>query len=305
MWLLIGTLLAFLASVKLHSPAFSSPIVRSSPLAVCGWHTCKLLPMAGCRWWLWRRFVVANVPAVAFELIYPKLIILAGVLWNIGELLGVVGILMGEGQSVEWLDAPGLFAAVFHRGSARHRFGALDCCRIPQSSRTAIVYVTQWYILGAVFWFPWLYLVAQFMIFWSTATGVVAADCELVVRAQRAWAVVHGRSPWGPRTTLFRRLSVGLIHSYYLKHYWLLVARPLLLWAECTHLIGGPIPGVAGEPPAPVGSMMMLIPVLRGGDQSPHDDDGPLPPAAVQPGVAVHRVFGAIAYTAVSVQGVV
>ena len=35
------------------------------------------------------------------------------------------------------------------------------------------LYVTQWYILGAIFWFPWLHLVAQFTIFWAPATGVV------------------------------------------------------------------------------------------------------------------------------------
>ena len=35
------------------------------------------------------------------------------------------------------------------------------------------MYVTQWYILAAVFWFPWLYTVAVLMIFWVPATGVI------------------------------------------------------------------------------------------------------------------------------------
>jgi len=37
------------------------------------------------------------------------------------------------------------------------------------------IYVSQWYLLAALFWFPWLYSIAQIMLIFEAARGTVQA----------------------------------------------------------------------------------------------------------------------------------
>ncbi|MCI0705393.1 MAG: cbb3-type cytochrome c oxidase subunit I, partial [Planctomycetia bacterium] len=168
-WLLGGSALALIASIKLHSPYFltGSPEltfgrVRMAHLQSVGIGWASMSTIAACLWLMCR--------LSRAELIYPKLLYLAGALWNIGVFLAVFGILFGDGQSVEWLDAPPYAPPFFVAGLGIVVAWVVATFR---RRRELHIYVTQWYILGAVFWFPWMYLVAVFMIFWSPATGVV------------------------------------------------------------------------------------------------------------------------------------
>src|SRR5437763_867411 len=99
------------------------------------------------------------------------------------------------------------------------------------------VYVTQWYLLAAVFWFPWMYLVTQFMIFWSPAKGVV----PMVVN----WWFAHNfLGLWltpiglGSAYYLIPKIIGRPIHSYYLSiiGFWSLAL--FYSWAGIHHLIG-------------------------------------------------------------------
>src|SRR5688572_22939533 len=104
-WLLVGSALAFVASVKLHSPYFltgSAELtfgrVRMAHLQSVGIGWASLATVAACLWLMCR--------LSRAELIYPRLLYFAGTLWNIGVFLAVFGVLFGDAQSVEWLDAP-------------------------------------------------------------------------------------------------------------------------------------------------------------------------------------------------------
>src|SRR3954447_25277627 len=103
-WLLVGSALALIASIKLHSPYFltgSAELtfgrVRMAHLQAVriGWASLASVAAA-----LWQMCRLARP-----ELLYPKILYAAGVLWNIGAFLAVFGIIFGDGQSVEWLDA--------------------------------------------------------------------------------------------------------------------------------------------------------------------------------------------------------
>jgi cytochrome c oxidase cbb3-type subunit 1 len=231
------------------------------------------------------------------ELIYPKILYLACGLWNFGVVLAVLGILLGDGQSVEWLDAP-QYAPPFIVAS----LGIVSAWVVAvfRRRREAHVYVTQWYIFAAVFWFPWLYLVANFMIFWSPATGVVQPIAN--------WWYGHNvLGLWftpvavGTAYYVIPKIIGRPIHSYYLSitGFWALAL--FYSWAGMHHLIGGPIPAWLASA-STVGSMMMFIPVIAVGINHHMTMVGHFHRLKYSPALRF-TVFGAIAYTCVSFQG--
>ena len=297
-WLLVGSALAILASIKLHSPYFftGSPEltfgrVRMAHLQAVGIGWSAMAGMGGAIW-LMSRLTRA-------VLIYPKLLVLAGTLWNIGMILNIVGTLGGDAQSVEWLDAPP-YVAPFLVAS----IGIVAAWTIAtfRRRREPHVYVTQWYIFAAVFWFPWLYTVAVLMIFWMPATGVV----QPVVN----WWFGHNYlGLWltpigvGAAYYLIPKIIGRPIHSYYLSilGFWSLAL--FYSWAGMHHLIGGPIPAWLSTA-STVGSMMMFIPVIAVAINHHMTMVGHFHRLKYSPALRF-TVFGAVTYTAVSFQGAV
>src|SRR5882757_189499 len=142
-WLLIGTVLALLASFKLHSPYFLTNTpeltfgrVRMAHLQAVGLGWSALVAMAASIWLMCRLSRV--------DLIYPKLLVLAGTIWNIGMAADIIGILIGHGTSVEWLDAPRYAPPFFVAG-----VGIVSAWTVAtfRRRREKHVYVSQWYIL--------------------------------------------------------------------------------------------------------------------------------------------------------------
>ncbi len=295
-WLLAGSLLAIIASTKLHSPYFLTGTaeltfgrVRMAHLQAVGIGWASLATVAACLWQMCR--------LARAELIYPKILYFAGTLWNIGVALAVLGILFGDGQSVEWLDAP-RYAPPFFVAA----LGIVSAWTVAvfRRRRESHVYVTQWYILAAVFWFPWLYLVAVFMIFWSPATGVV----QPIVN----WWFGHNTlGLWftpvavGTAYYIIPKIIGRPIHSYYLSitGFWALAL--FYAWAGMHHLIGGPIPAWLASA-STVGSMMMFIPVIAVAINHHMTMLGHFHRLKYSPALRF-TVFGAIAYTCVSFQG--
>ena len=122
------------------------------------------------------------------------------------------------------------------------------------------VYVSQWYFLGALFWFPWLYVIAQIMIIWAPAQGVVQSITN--------WWFAHNvLGLWltpmalGTAYYLIPKVLGRPIYSYYLSvlGFWSLAL--FYNWAGVHHLIGGPVP-VWLISAGIVASVMMVIPVV-------------------------------------------
>ncbi|MBP3959263.1 cbb3-type cytochrome c oxidase subunit I [Gemmata sp. G18] len=296
LWLLVGSALALLASIKLHSPYFltgSAELTfgraRMAHLQSVGIGWSSLAAVAACLWLMCR--------LSRAELIYPKMLYLAGALWNVGVFLAVFGILFGDGQSVEWLDAPP-YAPPFFVAA----LGLVSAWTVAtfRRRRELHVYVTQWYILGAVFWFPWLYLVAQFVIFWMPVPGVV----QPIVN----WWFGHNvLGLWftpvavGTAYYLIPKIIGRPVHSYYLSiiGFWALAL--FYSWAGMHHLIGGPIPAWLATA-STVGSMMMFIPVIAVAINHHMTMLGHFQRLRYSPALRF-TVFGSISYTVVSFQG--
>lgn len=296
LWLLAGSALALVASFKLHIPYFLTGNaeltfgrVRMAHLQAVSIGWASLASVAACLWLMCR---LARV-----ELIYPKMLYLSAALWNIGVFLAVFGIIFGDAQSVEWLDAPP-YAPPFFVAA----LGIVTAWTVAafRRRREAHVYVSQWYILAALFWFPWLYMVAQVMIFWSPATGVV----QPIVN----WWFGHNTlGLWftpvalGSAYYLIPKIIGRPVHSYYLSiiGFWSLAL--FYSWAGMHHLIGGPIPAWLSTA-STVGSMMMFIPVLAVAINHHMTMLGHFHRLKYSPALRF-TVFGAISYTLVSFQG--
>ncbi len=295
-WLLVGSLLGATASIKFHSPYFLTNTaeltlgrVRMAHLQAVALGWASMATVAACLWMMCR---LARAP-----LLYPKILYLSGTLWNVGVVLAVAGIIFGDGQSVEWLDAPPYVAPFI---VAALGIVAAWVVAVFRRRREPHLYVTQWYILAAVFWFPWLYLVANYMIFWSPATGVV----QPVVN----WWFGHNvLGLWftpvavGAAYYIIPKVIGRPIHSYYLSitGFWALAL--FYAWAGMHHLIGGPIPAWLASASV-VGSMMMFIPVIAVAINHHMTMVGHFHRLKYSPALRF-TVFGAIAYTAVSFQG--
>jgi cytochrome c oxidase cbb3-type subunit 1 len=254
-WLLAGTALALAASIKMHVPGFLAghewlTFGRVRPAhvnaVIYGWGSlCGFAVIV----WLMARLSWAEVR-------YPSLLIAGAVLWNLGVAVGTVAILAGHGTAVEYLEFPIYVPPVMVAGYA---LIAVWSVVIFRDRREKEIYVSQWYILGAMFWLPWLYITANLLLFWFPVRGVVQ---ESVLWWYGHTVMGLWFTPVGLAAAYYfiPKVIGRPIYSYYLSliGFWSLAF--FYVWLGSHHLIGGPFPAwliSAGI----VGSLMMFIPV--------------------------------------------
>ncbi len=256
LWLIIGTAFALISSFKMHNPAFLGDIewltfgrARTAHLnaVIYGWSVNASFAVA---MWLMARLARSVVR-------HSGILMLAGAFWNVGVTVGMYGILAGDATSIEWLEMPPYATPMLFIAYALIGAWAVITFRFGKSEH---IYVSQWYILAALFWFPWLYSVAQIMLIFSPARGTVQALVN--------WWFAHNVlglwfTPIGIAAVYYFLPKVlgKPIHSYYLSvlGFWSLAI--FYNWAGVHHLIGGPVPawvitaGIAA-------SFMMVVPVV-------------------------------------------
>src|SRR3989338_370838 len=159
-WLLLGSILGLIASIKLHHPGFLSDVAcltygRIQPvytkIMILGWASSAAF---GTGIWLMARLSRSCLKCATT-------LLTAAVLWNLGVLLGVEAILAGEGTSIEGFEFPSY--ANFFLLLAFALIGA-QVILMFYDRKKRDTYVSQWYLLAAFFWFPWLYGTAQIML---------------------------------------------------------------------------------------------------------------------------------------------
>jgi cytochrome c oxidase cbb3-type subunit I len=255
-WLLMGTVFALLASFTLHSPQLlpqwqwlTFGIVRSMHLNAMafGWGNNAAFAVG-----LW---IMARLCRT--EVRHEGILVVAAIFWNLALVVGIVGIGMGNMTSVEWLEMPMFVGPLLAVSYALIGIWGVLSFRYTRSDH---VYVSQWYILAALFWFPWLYMIAQVMILWFPARGTVQSITN--------WWFAHNAlglwfTPIGLAASYYfiPKVLGRPISSYYLSvlGFWSLAL--FYNWAGVHHLIGGPIP-VWLISAGIVGSVMMVIPVI-------------------------------------------
>lgn len=297
-WLLAGSILAIVASVKLHTPGFLDQCawltfgrVRPAHLntVIYGWASMASI---GTLWWMQARLARVTMRG-------PWLGVAIGVGWNIAVAAGTIAILGGCGTSVEWLEFPIEVASALAALFAGVAYVSIDMF-LRRKNSTGHLYVSQWYLLGAILWFPFLYIVAHFMIHWSGVRGVAQATAN--------WWFAHNVlgiwfTPISLATAyyLIPKVTGRPIHSYYLSllGFWTLAI--FYNWAGSHHLIGGPLP-VWITTVGTMASMMMFVPVTTVALNHHLTMRGEFWRLRYSPTLRF-VVFGAMTYTVVSFQG--
>lgn len=256
LWLILGGALQLAANIQLHTPTF---------LADCEWFTHgRLAPAAqnaliygwgfnaAFAFGLW---LMARLSATTLR--HGGWLFVAAKFWNVGVTLGIGGILAGYSTSFELLEMPRYVTLLLLVAYALVGVWAVTTFSI---RNTENVFASQWYLFGAAFWFPWIYTVAQVMLFSSPARGVV----QPIVNA---WYVHSLYGLWF--------VPVGLAAIYYflpkllgkpVSNYYL---APLAFWwlvistafAGGSRLIGAPVP-VWIPTLGIVANMMILLPLF-------------------------------------------
>lgn len=169
LWLLLSSVLGLIASIKLHSPGFLADLPwltygRIYPAYTTaftyGW--CSLAGMGVAIW------LMARLCRVSIRM--PALYIVGTALWNLGLVLGIASILFGQGRAVEGMELTAASTWTMFSGFVLIGLGGVVLYRF---RRQTIAYISVWYLLGAFFWFPWVFATANVLIGLPELRGVM------------------------------------------------------------------------------------------------------------------------------------
>lgn len=291
-WLLVGTVLGVLASFKLHWPDLLTQQawltfgrVRAAHLntMIYGWAS---LAMLGVSVWLIPR-LVHN------ELRWPRLATAGAVVWNVGVAVGSALILAGRSDGMEWLEMDRWWAdpwLVVGGGMVGVPLLATLAAREADH-----LYVSVWYVIGAFVWFPAIFLIGNWPF---RGVESAAANWFYAHNALGLWLTAVGL---GAAYYFIPKVLGRPIHSYQLSllGFWTLAFFYSLNGMH--HLIGGPLPTWMITTSI-VASALMLIPVLSVAVNHHLTVVGRFGALRYSPTLRF-VVVGAMAYTAVSLQG--
>ena len=157
-WLAVSLVLGIIASIKTHNPAFLGEASfiqygRAFPAhinaLVYGWGAQAAF---GVMIWLMAR--LSRQPSRN-----AGTLLVAGHVWNLAVILGTVGILAGHGTGKHWMEFPTFVWPVLLASYAAIAIWVVISFRVRRGDDAA--YISQWYILAACIWFPWIFLTAN------------------------------------------------------------------------------------------------------------------------------------------------
>jgi len=237
LWLVLGTVLALIAAIKLHKGDF---------LADTSWLTLgRIRPASmnavlygfssqvGIGVALWLMCRLGHVK-LAFQ--WP--VIVAWKLWNAAVTIGVVAILAGATTGFEWLEMPRGVAGMLFVAYALFGISLVATFAMRRESE---VFPSQWYLLAAAFWFPWIYSAASYLLIVDPVRGALQASIS-------GWftgnLVTLWLTPIGLAGIFYflPRLSGQPLHSRELASFGFWVLLFVGNFGGLTGLIGGPVP---------------------------------------------------------------
>jgi cytochrome c oxidase cbb3-type subunit 1 len=190
------------------------------------------------------------------ELALPMMPVVAANIWHVGVLIGTVAILIGDSTGFAWLEYSRsasvlLFAAFLLIAiSAVATFGA---------RRERELYPSQWFLLAALFWFPWIYSTANlFLTIHHPVRGVAQAaiDYWFSDNLVFVWLALVGV---GTAFYFLPKLAARPLHSSYLAlfAFWTLI----LFGTWCGIPQGAPLPAWMPAASA-VASSLLILPLI-------------------------------------------
>ena len=253
-WLILSSVLALLASLTFHMP---------EKFGDCSWMTYGHLQNAaddalvygfcipsglGVALWIFARLSQQPIRGILVP-------IAAAHLWHLGVLVGLIGIFSGSSTGFTWLEFPrGSSALLFFAYLLLGLWGMMTF----SNRRESGTFPSHWFLVGALFWFPWIYSTANILLVGWPVRGVVQAVI--------AW--------WFGNNLVFLWTSlVGIgVAFYFLPKF---SGRPLqtyfyALFAFWTLILFGSMRGVPSGAPVPawlpvlssLNSLLLVVPVI-------------------------------------------
>jgi cytochrome c oxidase cbb3-type subunit 1 len=296
-WLLIGTLLAMFVSFKMHAPDMLSNVsfltwgrVRPAHvnIMVYGWASMAAM---GTAIWLMARLCRT-------VLRHPLLLITGAGFWNFGVLLGVGAVLAGDSTGYQWLEFPPYVAVILFVAYSIIASWAVLMFRFRRGQQ---IYVTQWYLVGAFLWFPWLYTAAQLMLFAVPVQGVMQAAVNWWY-ANNLLFLWFGAIGLGTAYYMIPKVIGRPVYSYHLAAIGFWTYALFSSWTGMQRVVDGPFPAwmITASIAA---TILTIIPVATVGLNHHMTMKGQFQLLRYSPTLRF-TVFGAMSYTVFSVLGV-
>jgi cytochrome c oxidase cbb3-type subunit 1 len=236
-WLAVSIILGIIGSTKLHAPEF----------------------LDGCAWSTYGRVFPAHINAfiygwgfqVAFAVILwimarlsrqecrsAGIILTAGHVWNFGVSLGVLGILAGYGTGMPWMEFPFFAWPVLLISYIAIVIWSFIQFRVRPVGH---VYISQWYLLAAVVWFPWIFITANTLLHCLPGHPVMGAGINAWYKSALIF-LFFTPVALGTAYYLVPKVTGRPVQSYSLAKvgFWSLAA--IAPWAGMQKLTGAPIP---------------------------------------------------------------
>ena len=165
-------------------------------------------------------------------------ILTAGHVWNLGVTLGIIGILSGNGTGMPWMEFPAFAWPVLLISYFAIVVWSFIQFRVRPEGH---VYISQWYLLAAMIWFPWIYITANTLLFCLPGHPVMAAGINAWFKSGMIF-LFFTPVALGTAYYLAPKVTGRPVFSYSLAKlgFWsLAVIAP---WAGMQKLAGAPIP---------------------------------------------------------------
>ena len=256
-WLLAASVLGVIAALGLGS---SVGVLRD-----CAWFTPGRLAAAQqdlfVYGWGFNAFFALNLWLLSqlgrFEFRNGWLAQLGGVAWNLALTYGVARVFAGEMSGYRLLDFPREVGPVLAVAFLLAGFWPIVAFARRPSGHT---FASQWFVVGASFAFPLVYLLAQLLVLWQPASGVVQAIAHswFVANLLQLW---FGASALAAIYYFLPKVLERTLTGYYLAPVAFWTFFLFAGWTGPAALVGSPVP-LWLQSTGVVAAAMMLIPVI-------------------------------------------
>jgi cytochrome c oxidase cbb3-type subunit 1 len=253
-WLVIASFFGLISSIKFHSPDFLAGVAtltygRVRPAFVNSLlYGFALQAGLGVSLWLLVR-LGRNT------LVQRFFVTIGASLWNLGVTIGVLAILAGDSTGFENLEMPFYAVLLIFMG-----YLVIGVCAVLtlHERRERPLFVSQWFVLTGLFWFPWIYSTANLLLLKFPVRGVAQAVIAWWYGQNLLW-VWLALVGLGTVFYFIPKLLNRELHSHYLAlfTFWMLI-----LFASW-----GGIPNSAPVPAwiptlSTIGTVLTVIPFL-------------------------------------------
>src|SRR5476649_1741257 len=151
LWLMLATVLGFVASIQLFAPEFLAdvPFLTYGRIWPAFTNTLSFgwACLAGLGVTIW---LLARLGRVRVK--FPGVLITGAVFWQVGLTYGVISILAGKTTGLEGLEIPTGSAILMLIGYLMIAMWALLLFSFRSQAKP---FISVWYLVAALFWFPW------------------------------------------------------------------------------------------------------------------------------------------------------